>query len=113
VPVPLDVKRGGLVIPGDLVEVEQLRELALTVVCEVDALVRKGWGGPCLLCAAPLGQLPLLDSRSVCFRRIFDRAVNRTQFAQIAGQLIANLVDRDDGAENTLSRTEEVDHLGV
>jgi hypothetical protein len=39
--IPLDVERRGLVVPIDLVEVEQLRELTLAVVSELDALVRK------------------------------------------------------------------------
>jgi hypothetical protein len=40
--VPLDVEGGGLVGPLDPVEVEQLRELTLAVVCEIDKLVGKG-----------------------------------------------------------------------
>jgi hypothetical protein len=38
--VPLDVESGGLVLPRDLVEVEKLCELALAVVCEMNALMR-------------------------------------------------------------------------
>jgi hypothetical protein len=63
--VPLDVKGGGLVLPGDLVEVEKLCELSLAVVCEMNALMRKGGGSPRFLGGAPLGQLPLLDSCSI------------------------------------------------
>jgi hypothetical protein len=65
--VPLDVERGGLVLPGDLVEVQEFRELAFAVVREVDGLMRKGGRSPRFLGRAPLGQLPLLDSHSVCF----------------------------------------------
>jgi hypothetical protein len=44
VPVPFDIETGGFVAPRDLIEVEQLGELALAVVGEVDALVRP-WTG--------------------------------------------------------------------
>jgi hypothetical protein len=65
--IPLDVEGSGLVLPGDLVEVQKLRELAFAVVREVDSLMGKGGRSPRFLGRAPLGQLPLLDSRSVCF----------------------------------------------
>ena len=39
-PVPFDVEGGGLVLPVDLIEVQQLRELPLAVVRELDLLVR-------------------------------------------------------------------------
>ena len=46
--VPIDVERGRLVLPGDLIEVQKLGELAFTVVGELDGLVRKGYGRfPC------------------------------------------------------------------
>ena len=80
-PVPIDLEGRRLVVPGDLVEVEQLRELALAVVSETDSLVRKGGGRRGFLCAAPLGQLPLLYSNSACLARIFDRAFEGPQFA--------------------------------
>jgi len=39
--VPVDIERGGLVVPRDLIEVQQLRELPLAVVREADAFVGK------------------------------------------------------------------------
>jgi hypothetical protein len=41
VAIPLDIERGRLVLPLDLIEIEQLRELLLAVVSEPNALVGK------------------------------------------------------------------------
>jgi hypothetical protein len=50
VAIPVDVERRRLVEPFDLIEVEQLGELTLAVVCEVDQGVGKASG-----CVATLG----------------------------------------------------------
>jgi hypothetical protein len=40
-PVPVDVERRGLVVPRDLIEIQQLRELPLAVVSEANQFVGK------------------------------------------------------------------------
>jgi len=40
--VPLDIEGGGLVCPIDAIEVQQLGELSLAVMCEIDEFVGKG-----------------------------------------------------------------------
>jgi hypothetical protein len=78
--IPIDLERGGLVIPRDLIEVQQLCELTLAVVCEGDTVVRKVQMGSRVSRRTPLGQLPLLDSRRAVFRSVCEGTVEWPQF---------------------------------
>ena len=114
VAVPFDIEGRGFVGPLDLVEVEEFRELPFAVMGEFDALVGKKPARQMLSSVCGLDDLLALPCpRSWCGRSrttisftVLHGALCGPEFAQRAGKLVADLVDRDDRAENTLAAAE-------